>query len=51
MRGDENNRWLFAAMGLTTQMHQLEAFKPGKSTWNIRAGFGINSLTPQIFNI
>ena len=27
MRGDENNRWLFAALGLTIQMHQLEAFK------------------------
>ena len=36
MRGDENNRWLFAAMGLTIQMHQLEAFKNGKSTWNIK---------------
>jgi len=22
-------------MGLTIQMHQLEAFKLGKSTWNI----------------
>ena len=21
MRGDENNRWIFAAMGLTVQMH------------------------------
>jgi len=36
MRGDENNRWLFAAMGLAIQMHQLEAFKQGKSTWNIK---------------
>jgi hypothetical protein len=27
MRGDENNRWLFAAMGLAIQMHQLQAFK------------------------
>jgi hypothetical protein len=36
MRGDENNRWLFAAMGLTIKMHQLEAFKPGKSNWNIK---------------
>ena len=36
MRGDQNNRWLFAAMGLTIQMHQLEAFKQGKSTWNIK---------------
>jgi hypothetical protein len=36
MRGEENNRWLFAAMGLTIQMHQLEAFKIGKSTRNIK---------------
>ena len=36
MHGDENNRWLFAAMGLTIQMHQLDAFKRGKSTWNIK---------------
>jgi hypothetical protein len=36
MRGNENNRWLFAAMGLTIQMHQLEAFKQGKSTWIIK---------------
>jgi hypothetical protein len=36
MRVDENNRWLFAAMGLAIQMHQLEAFKLGKSTWNIK---------------
>ena len=36
MRGDENNRWLFAAMGLTIQMHQLQAFKQGKSTWNVK---------------
>ena len=31
-----DNRWLFAAMGLTIQMHQLEAFKQGRSTWNIK---------------
>jgi len=36
MRGEENNRWLFAAMGLTIQMHQLDAFKKGRSTWNIK---------------
>jgi hypothetical protein len=36
MRGNENNRWLFAAMGLTIQMHQLEVIKQGKSTWNIK---------------
>jgi hypothetical protein len=32
----ETFHWLFAAMGLTIQMHQLEAFKLGKSTWNIK---------------
>ena len=36
MRGDENNRWLFAAMGLAIQMHQLEAFKQGRSTWKVK---------------
>jgi hypothetical protein len=36
MRGEQNNRWLFAAMGLTIQMHQLNAFKKGRSTWNIK---------------
>ena len=36
MRGSENNRWLFAAMGVAVQMHQFEAFKQGKSTWNIK---------------
>ncbi|THB80903.1 MAG: hypothetical protein D3926_04825 [Desulfobacteraceae bacterium] len=36
MRGDDNNRWLLAAMGLTIQMHQLQAFKQGRSTWNIK---------------
>ena len=34
MRGDDNNRWLFAAMGLTIQMHQLDAFKKGKKMVN-----------------
>ena len=36
MRGNTNNRWIFAAMGLTVQMHQLQALKQGKSTWNIK---------------
>jgi hypothetical protein len=36
MRSEQNNRWLFAAMGLTIQMHQLNAFKKGRSTWNIK---------------
>ena len=34
--GSQNNRWLFAAMGLTVQMHQLEAYKQKQSTWNIK---------------
>jgi hypothetical protein len=36
MRGNENNRWLFAAMGLAVQMHQLQAYKQAKSTWNVK---------------
>ena len=36
MRGNANNRWLFAAMGLTIQMHQLNAFKENRSTWKIK---------------
>jgi len=36
MRGNDNNRWIFAAMGLTIQMHQLEAYRNGKSTWKIK---------------
>jgi hypothetical protein len=27
MRGNANNQWLFTAMGLTIQMHQLKALK------------------------
>jgi hypothetical protein len=36
MRGNNNNRWLFAAMGLPVQMHQLIAYKKNKSTWQIK---------------
>ncbi|MCP3892915.1 MAG: hypothetical protein GY702_29165 [Desulfobulbaceae bacterium] len=36
MRGNASNRWLFAAMGLTIQMHQLDAFKQKRSTWKIK---------------
>ena len=36
MRGNENNRWLFAAMGLTVQMHQLRALHENRSTWCIK---------------
>jgi len=36
MRGSKNNRWLFAAMGLTIQMYQLIAYRKVKSTWKIQ---------------
>ncbi len=36
MRGNAGNRWLFAAMGLTIQMHQLDAFNEKRSTWVIK---------------
>lgn len=35
MRGGQNSRWIFAAMGLTIQMHQLKAYSENRSTWNI----------------
>ena len=37
MRGNANNRWLFAAMGLAVQMAQLKAFNLKRSTWNIKS--------------
>jgi len=36
MRGNSSNRWLFAAMGIAVQMHQLTAFKEKRSTWKIK---------------
>ena len=36
MRGQENNRWLFAAMGVTVQLHQFRAWVAGDSTWAIK---------------
>jgi hypothetical protein len=36
MRGDVNNRWLFAAMGIAVQMAQEKAIRSGKSTWRIK---------------
>jgi len=36
MRGDDNNRWLFAAMGIAVQMSQLKAYHNNQSTWNIK---------------
>ncbi len=37
MRGDENNRWLFAAMGLAVQLAQRDALRTDQSTWRIKA--------------
>ncbi len=37
MRGDEDNRWLFAAMGVVIQMHQYQAWQEGRSTWAIKS--------------
>lgn len=37
MRGDDNNRWLFAAMGIAVQMAQFKAYKEKRSTWNIKS--------------
>lgn len=37
MRGDDNNRWLFAAMGLSVQIHQLYVYKERQSTWKIKS--------------
>jgi len=32
MRGNEDNRWLFATMGVVVQMHQYNAWQEGRST-------------------
>lgn len=37
MRGNDNNRWLFAAMGIAVQMAQFNAYKEKRSTWNIKS--------------
>ncbi len=36
IRDDANNRWVSAAIGITVQMHQLDAFKENRSTWKIK---------------
>jgi hypothetical protein len=36
MRGHENKRWLFAAMGVVVQRHQYRAWTEGRSTWAIK---------------
>src|SRR4051812_41925751 len=36
MRGNANNRWLFAAMGVVVQLHQYRAWQARRSTWAIK---------------
>jgi hypothetical protein len=36
MRGHRHNRWLFAAMGVTVQMHQARALKRQRAVWKIK---------------
>lgn len=36
MRGDVNNRWLFAAMGVAVQIAQGQAIRMGRSTWQVK---------------
>jgi hypothetical protein len=33
IRGKKSNRWIFAAMDLTVQMHQRIPFKENRLTW------------------
>jgi len=37
MRGNANNRWLFAAMGVAVPIHQDRAWQEGRSPWAIKA--------------
>jgi hypothetical protein len=37
MRGNVNNCWLFAAMGIAVQMVQWRAYRGGRSTWFIKS--------------
>lgn len=37
MRGNINNRWVFAAMGVAVQIAQLSAWRDKRSTWDIRS--------------
>jgi hypothetical protein len=36
MRGNDSNRWLFAAMGVAVQIAQLQAYQCNLSTWRIK---------------
>jgi hypothetical protein len=37
MRGDVNNRWCFAAMGIAVQIAQWNAYKDNRSTWEVKS--------------
>ena len=37
MRGNANNRWIFAAMGIAVQMAQSKVLKSKQSTWKIKS--------------
>ena len=36
MRGNDSNRWIFAAMGVSIQMAQIAAWREKRSTWKIK---------------
>jgi hypothetical protein len=36
MCGSQNNRWIFATMDLTIQIHQFRAYRQNRPTWNIK---------------
>jgi hypothetical protein len=36
MRDHQNNRWLFAAMGVAVRLHQGRALQEKRSTWKIK---------------
>lgn len=37
MRGNKNNRWLFASMGIAIQIAQWRAHQEGRSTWAVKS--------------
>lgn len=37
MRGNHNNRWLFAAMGIAVQIAQWNAYENNTSTWKVKS--------------
>jgi hypothetical protein len=37
IRGNENNRWVFAAMGIAVQIAQWNAYEQKRSTWKIKS--------------